>query len=296
MVYVVAQNNPALLKLLPPSAGRGGPPGAVPPGQPLYVRECSQCHGADRAGTNDGPTLLTLAGRLDAQAIKDLMANGVDRMPAFPHLTGTEADQIVAYLLAPPRGGGPGAGAAGRGRGAGPVLPPPPAGLVVGSGGAATRPPAAGRGGRGALNYPAGVDPTPLYVIDNYGTIGTMMKPPYTQITAYDLNKPTIKWQVGFGDDPRLAEAGITGTGITQMRNSIVVTASGLIFGVGGDGKLRAYDTDNGRVLWTSTQGVVAALRGSPALYQVDGRDYVLTPLPAAGGGVQYVSYALPRK
>jgi len=101
---------------------------------------------------------------------------------------------------------------------------------------------------------------------------------------------------VGFGDDPRLAEAGITGTGITQMRNSIVVTASGLIFGVGGDGKLRAYDTDNGRVLWTSTQGVVAALRGAPALYQVDGRDYVLTPLPAAGGGVQYVSYALPRK
>jgi quinoprotein glucose dehydrogenase len=166
----------------------------------------------------------------------------------------------------------------------------------VGSGGAATRPPAAGSGGRGALNYPEGVDPTPRYVIDNYGTIGTMMKPPYAQITAYDLNKPTIKWQVGFGDDPRLAEAGITGTGITQMRNSIVVTASGLIFGVGGDGKLRAYDTDNGRVLWTSTQGVVAALRGSPALYQVDGRDYVLTPLPAAGGGVQYVSYALPRK
>jgi len=36
-------------------------------------------------------------------------------------------------------------------------------------------------------------------------------------ITAYDLNKPAIKWQVGIGDDPKLAASGIMGTGITQM-------------------------------------------------------------------------------
>jgi quinoprotein glucose dehydrogenase len=131
-------------------------------------------------------------------------------------------------------------------------------------------------------------------VIDAYGTIGTMMKPPYTTITAYDLNKPAIKWQVGFGDDPRLAEAGITGTGITQMRNSVIVTASGLLFGVGGDGKMRAYDTDNGKLLWTSSRGD-ASVRGSPSLYQIDGKTYVLTPV-AAEGAVQYVSFALPRR
>jgi quinoprotein glucose dehydrogenase len=293
MVYVVGQDNPALLKLLPPGAGRGGPPDVA--GQPLYERECSRCHGVDRAGTNSAPTLLTLSGRLDAATIKDLMASGRNEMPAFPQLTGTEADQIIAYLLAPARGGGP--GGAGRGRGAGFPPPPPPPGLVVGSGSPVTRP-ATDNGGRGrgaAPTYPEGVEPNTQYVIDTYGTIGTMMKPPYTTITAYDLNKPAIKWQVGFGDDPKLAASGMTGTGITQMRNSIIVTASGVIFGVGGDGRVRAYDSDNGKVLWTSTQGGDGALRGSPALYEVDGREYMLAPLPA-DGAVEYVSFALPRK
>jgi quinoprotein glucose dehydrogenase len=236
------------------------------------------------------PTLLTLSGRLDAEAIKNVMANGRNEMPAFPNLTGTEADQIIAYLLAPGRGAGPG----GRGRGF--PAPPPRPGLLVGSGSAVARPDAGGPGrGRGvAPLYPEGVEPNTQYVIDAYGTIGTMMKPPYTTITAYDLNKPAIKWQVGFGDDPRLAAAGITGTGITQMRNSIVVMASGVIFGVGGDGKVRAYDADNGKLLWTSTQGD-AAVRGSPSLYEADGRTYMMAPV-AAEGAVQYISFALPRR
>jgi quinoprotein glucose dehydrogenase len=288
IVYVVGQDNPALLKLLPPGTGRGGPPPAVA-GQPLYVRECSTCHGADRAGSGAAPTLLTLNGRLDAAAIKELMATGRNQMPAFPHLSSTDADQIVAYLLAPARGGGPG-----RGRG-GFVPPPPPPGLVVGSGSPVTRPGEGGRGRGAAPMYPEGVEPNTQYVIDTYGTIGTMMKPPYTTITAYDLNKAAIKWQAGFGDDPKLAAAGMTGTGITQMRNSVIVTASGVLFGVGGDGRVRAYDTDNGKVLWTSTQGGDGALRGSPALYEADGREYMLTPLPA-DGAVVYVSFALPRK
>jgi quinoprotein glucose dehydrogenase len=293
IVYVVGQNNPALLKLLPPGASRGGGPPTLP-GQPLYMRECSSCHGVDRSGTNTAPTLLTLNGRLDAVAIKDLMATGRNRMPAFPHINDTEVDQIIAFLLAPARGGGPGPG--GRGRG-GFVPPPPPPGLVVGSGSPVTRPGAGGRGGgRGAApSYPEGVEPNTQYVIDSYGTIGSMMKPPYTLITAYDLNKPAIKWQVGFGDDPKLATTGMTGTGITQMRNSVVVTSSGLLFGVGGDGKVRAYDTADGKVLWTSTQGGDGPLRGSPALYEVDGQEYMLSPLPA-DGAVVYVSFALPKK
>ena len=76
MVYVVGQDNPGLLKLLPPGASRGGQFAAAIAGQPLYMRECSSCHGADRAGTNIAPTLLTLSGRLDAEAIKNVMANG----------------------------------------------------------------------------------------------------------------------------------------------------------------------------------------------------------------------------
>jgi hypothetical protein len=58
---------------------------------------------------------------------------------------------------------------------------------------------------------------------------------------------------------------------------------------------VRAYDTADGKVLWTSTQGGDGALRSSPALYEVDGQEYMLSPLPA-DGAVVYVSFALPKK
>ena len=47
---------------------------------------------------------------------------------------------------------------------------------------------------------------TPVPVIPcAYGTIGVMMKPPFTKLSRYDLNAGTIRWQVGLGDDARLA-------------------------------------------------------------------------------------------
>ena len=94
------------------------------------------------------------------------------------------------------------------------------------SGGAQARA-AAGRGRGGPRAYPEGVEQTPQYVIDAYGTIGVRMKPPFTSLTKYDLNTGTIKWQVGLGDDARLAALGITGTGVPQMRSSLIVTAGG---------------------------------------------------------------------
>ena len=95
------------------------------------------------------------------------------------------------------------------------------------------------------------------------------MKPPYTVITAYDLNKGAIRWQTGFGDDPALAAQGIHGTGMTQMRNSVIVTASGLLFGFGGDSTIYAYDTDTGKVLWSAPLGGASGVRGSPVMYEI---------------------------
>jgi quinoprotein glucose dehydrogenase len=138
-------------------------------------------------------------------------------------------------------------------------------------------------------SYPPGVEATPLYhVRSEWNSIGALTKPPYTTITAYDLNEGTIRWQRGHGDDVELAALGITDTGSPQMRNSLVVTPTGLLFGVGADGKLRAYDTDNGEVLWSyqlGTQG--AGTRGTPVLYEIDGRAYLVVSVPLDGGGDQ---------
>ena len=110
-----------------------------------------------------------------------------------------------------------------------------------------TRQTPGGRGRRGLPPYPDGVPQTERYVINAYGTIGNRMKPPFTTIVKYDLNEPAIKWRIGFGDDPALAARGITGTGVTQMRNSIIVTESGLVFGAGRDNQIRAWDSDDGQ-------------------------------------------------
>ena len=98
-VYVVAHDNPGILRLLRPgeNAGRGGAPPA-PPGQAVYQQNCQSCHGPDRLGTANGVPLLHAAAdpanniaagapRFDAAAIRAVVAAGKGRMPAFPHLT-----------------------------------------------------------------------------------------------------------------------------------------------------------------------------------------------------------------
>ena len=145
-------------------------------------------------------------------------------------------------------------------------------------------------------------------MINAYGTIGIMMKPPFTTITKYNLNTAAIKWTVPLGDDARLAALGVTGTGVTQMRSSLIVTSAGLIFAPGGDSKLRAYDTEDGKELWESGP-LGGTIRGGHSMYEIDGRQYVLvaasgdTPpagqWPARPGAAPlpkgYIAFALPQ-
>ena len=93
----------------------------------------------------------------------------------------------------------------------------------------------------------------------------------------------------------------------------MLLAASGLVFVAARDGKLRAYNEDNGKVLWTTT--LPASSEGIPALYQVEGREYLVVsasssyssgkrpsgtgtppmPDPRAGGlRPGYVAFALP--
>ena len=54
---------------------------------------------------------------------------------------------------------------------------------------------------------------------------------------------------------------GPTNTGGLALRTGIMPTKSGLVFLAGGDGKLRAYDEDTGKVLWIGTFAGVLARR-----------------------------------
>jgi quinoprotein glucose dehydrogenase len=54
-----------------------------------------------------------------------------------------------------------------------------------------------------------------------------------------------------------------------------VVTAGGFVFtGSASDRMVRAYDADSGRVLWE--RELASNPQGTPAVYEVDGRQYVV--------------------
>ena len=107
--------------------------------------------------------------------------------------------------------------------------------------------------------------------------------PPWSQLTAYDLNTGSIQWQVPNGGVGALADQGHGDTGAHFPRGGVVVTASGLIFvATSSDRKLRAYDEDTGKVLWQ--KDLPAGSEGIPAVYEVAGREY-LALCVAAGNG-----------
>ena len=88
------------------------------------------------------------------------------------------------------------------------------------------------------------------------------MDPPYTTLTAYDLNAGTIKWQIGLGDDLRLAGQGIKGTGTAaSIKGGLIVTATGLVFATAADRKVHVYDSVTGPLL---RNAVAAIVSGSP--------------------------------
>jgi quinoprotein glucose dehydrogenase len=141
------------------------------------------------------------------------------------------------------------------------------------------------------------------YVTDGFGLYPTIVNPPYTTLTAYDLNQGAIRWQIGLGDDLRLVEQGVKGTGTAgTTKGGIIVTATGLVFATAADRKIHVYDSATGAQLWELPLG--GATSGSPSMYELGGRQYLLaTASPSSGRSgppssapAGIVAFALPKK
>jgi quinoprotein glucose dehydrogenase len=201
------------------------------------------------------------------------------------------------------------------------VAPGAPTGRGGRAGGGGGRAGAPAVGGPEAARGPAAPPPplagappgfvaynSPYDFFNNYGNGMSAMGAPWSQLTAYDLNTGKIAWQVPDGEMPGLP-GGKTEAGSYAPRGGVTATGGGLLFaGTSSDRKIRAYDQDTGKVLWSVDVG--AAVEGVPTVYEVGGREYVVFCVGGgrglfAGRGVgiaadpapaQYIAYALPRK
>jgi quinoprotein glucose dehydrogenase len=127
-------------------------------------------------------------------------------------------------------------------------------------------------------NTPPNADPRSIQYRSPFGFMVTSsglaaIRPPWTTLTAYDLNAGTIRWQIPLGEVPELAAKGYKDTGSHYPKVGPVVTAGGLIFTGTRDRIIRALDVDTGKVLW-QTQ-VAAGVEGIPAVYELNGKQYV---------------------
>ena len=169
---------------------------------------------------------------------------------------------------------------------------------------------------RAGNSYPEGVEVPNHRYYSGYG-LGRayVIKPPWTSIVAYDLNKGTIKWRRPLGEDPHaFAAKGVKNTGVPagSQRNGMIVTSNGIVFATVNNGKIYAYDMDNGNILWTGeTQNGISSI---PSMYEVDGRVYLVVsattpkvkgwnlqeqkntePIGEVNQSGEYVVFALPQ-
>ncbi|MCC7034929.1 MAG: PQQ-binding-like beta-propeller repeat protein [Acidobacteria bacterium] len=132
-----------------------------------------------------------------------------------------------------------------------------------------------------------------------------LIKPPYGRITALDLNKGTLVWQIAHGDTPDAVRnhAALKGLDIPRTgrmgRIGVLTTKTLVIAGEGGmnttpqgrGAMLRAYDkatgADAGAVYMPAPQ------TGSPMTYLLNGQQYITVSVSAPGFAGELIAYRL---
>ncbi len=201
-------------------------------------------------------------GNLSRDRIAAIVKEGQGPMPGFPKLSKEELDSLLGYVMNP--------------AGAPAAIAPAEQGSVDDH----------YLSGFGFMIASSGLSP---------------IAPPWSSLTAYDLNEGTIKWKIPLGEVPELAAKGFKDTGSHYPKVGPVVTAGGLIFTGTRDRKVRALDVEYGNTLWQAE--VDSALEGIPAVYEIAGRQFVVFCAsaqvgltPATQGKIRgaYVAFALP--
>jgi quinoprotein glucose dehydrogenase len=249
-----------------------------------------------QGGSFDPETKILYIFSNTAATALGLVPGNPERNSDFAMIQGTARDPNAP----PPAGrGGRGAPAeAGQAGGAARGDPAAAAGAASGGGrGAAGGPPAGGGGGGGEGGGGLAIQGLPL------------TKPPYGRITALDLNKSELVWQIAHGETadniknhPALKGLNIPRTG-RQGRIGVLTTKTLVIAGEGGffttpsgqrGAMLRAYNKATGAEV--GAVYMPAPQTGSPMTYLLNGRQYITVPISGPGYSGEFLTFRLPNQ
>ncbi len=231
-------------------------------GQRLFVQNCMSCHGADRKGSGNYPSILDEKKKMNKDQLVQFISAGRRMMPGFSFLKPEEREAIASYVL------------------------------NIKS--------EMDKPFHHELNELEKFRQVP-YTISGYNKFLSKsglpaLSPPWGTLTAIDLNSGDVKWKTVLGDNDS-AFAGKPQMG-TENYGGPVITAGGLLFiAATKDSKIRAFNKRTGALLWEAT--LPNSGFATPAVYEVNGKQYVVI---ACGGGKlktssgdSYVAFALEK-
>ncbi len=228
-------------------------------GKRLYEANCMTCHGPERKGAGNFPSIVDAEKKYSHSTMNELIQTGRRMMPAFRQLNDHEREAIVSFVLNI---------ADTKSKPFQPNTKEDPYKL-----------PYSITGYNKFLSkegYPA-------------------LSPPWGTLSAIDLNTGKYIWKKALGHDPAFKNAKEP-TG-TENYGASVVTKSGLLFiAATKDGKFRAFNKKNGELLWEVD--LPAPAFATPAVYELDGKEYVVIACGGGKlgtkSGDQYVAFSLP--
>lgn len=228
----------------------------------LYKQNCMSCHGPDKKGSGNYPSIVDVGKKYDPRSFVEFINAGRRMMPAFQHLSQQDKDAIASYVL-----------------------------------NLQTQQQKQYRPELTALDSFRIVP----YQISGYNKFLSKsglpaIAPPWGVLNAIDLNTGEYVWKTPLGEDSVFKARGVDHSG-TENYGGPVVTKGGLLFiAATKDRKMRAFNKRTGKLLWEAS--LPAAGFATPATYEAGGRQFLVI---ACGGGKlgtvsgdSYVAFALP--
>jgi quinoprotein glucose dehydrogenase len=179
-----------------------------------YDSNCATCHGDDRKGSPDVPSLIDVGTRRTREQLQQVIRQGTGRMPGFSdELDNGAINDLINFLI--------------TGRDVAETAGSNP-------------------------NYQKYRSTGLKIFLDPDGF--PAITPPWGTLNAIDLNKGDIRWTIPFGEYPKLAAQGLTNTGTDNYGGAIVTQNGLLLIGATTyDNKFHAYDKRTGTLLWETT-------------------------------------------